>query len=81
MILGGYRRGGAAPRGGDGGGGRGLLVDAAAGGGGRRMRQERRRRWLVGEQCGSENGVWCVLYRTLLGKASKIWEVVWKSLA
>ena len=76
MILGGYRQGGATPRGGGGGGCRGLLVDAAAGGGSWRMRQERRRRWPVGEQCGSGNGVWCVLYRTLLGEASKTCEVV-----
>ncbi len=31
-----------------------------------------------GEQCG--NGVWCVLQSTLLGKASKIWEVRRKSI-
>jgi hypothetical protein len=41
--------------------------------------RERRRRTAKeaaaegGEQC--QNGVWCVLYRTLLGKASEIWEV------
>ncbi len=34
----------------------------------------------VGEHCGSGNGVWCVFYRTLLDEASKIWEVIRKSL-
>ena len=64
--------------GGAGGGGQGLLVDTAAATGGGRGRQRRAAKAVAEgeEQC--QNGVWCVLYSTLLGKASKIWKVVRK---
>ncbi len=66
--------------GGAGGGGQGLLVDMAAATGGGRGRWRRAAKAVAEgeEQC--QNGVWCVLYCTLLGKASKIWKVVRKSI-
>ncbi len=55
-------------------------MDAAAVTGGSRGRRRRAAKAVAegGEQC--QNGVWCVLYRTLLGEASKIQEVVRKSI-
>jgi hypothetical protein len=60
--------------GGAGGGGQELLVDTAAVTGGGRGRRRRAAKAVAEgeEQC--QNGVWCVLYSTLLGKASKIRE-------
>ena len=80
MILGGCRQGGAAPRGGDGGGGRGLLVDAKVVGG-----CDNRRGGGGGWGSNAEAEMLCgvSLESTLLGKlgkASKIWEVVRKSV-